>query len=115
MNKAVIGIDKSGSFQVYFAISAGLVEDARNIQNHSHRYCGFGRVLTGAALMGLMMKNPKDKLTVQFKGDGPAGDPCPADGTEKVRDIFLIPKPICPREDGKLDVRRYRRKAVLSR
>lgn len=107
MNKAVIGIDKSGSFRVYFAISAGLVEDARNIHKTTPTAtAALGRVLTGAALMGLMMKNPKDKLTVQFKGDGPAGEIlATADGTGKVKGYISDPEADLPlREDGKLDV-----------
>ena len=32
----------------------------------------YTHLLTGAGLMGLMLKDEKDKLTVQFKGDGPA-------------------------------------------
>ena len=107
MNKAVIGIDKSGSFRVYFAISAGLIEDARNIHKTTPTAtAALGRVLTGAALMGLMMKNPKDKLTVQFKGDGPAGEIlATADGTGKVKGYISDPEADLPlREDGKLDV-----------
>lgn len=32
-----------------------------------------GRTLTMAVLMGTMMKNETDKLTIQILGDGPAG------------------------------------------
>ena len=47
---------------------------------------GLGRVLTAAGLMGIMMKNPEDKLTVNFKGDGPAGQIlATAYGTGKVK------------------------------
>ncbi len=41
-----------------------------------------GRLLSGGAMMGLMMKDEKDLLTVQVRGDGPIGgitvtaDPC---------------------------------------
>ena len=34
---------------------------------------GLGRVLTAAGLMGIMLKNDEDKLTLNFRGDGPAG------------------------------------------
>jgi hsp33 protein len=32
-----------------------------------------GRVMTAASLMGTMLKEPEGRLTVKFKGDGPAG------------------------------------------
>ena len=32
-----------------------------------------GRLLTGGAMMGVMMKGEKDVLTIQVKGDGPIG------------------------------------------
>lgn len=107
MNKAIIGIDKSGSFRVYFAISTGMVEDARKTHNTAPTAtAALGRVLTGAGLMGLMLKNPKDKLTIQFKGDGPAGEILTtAAGTGKVKGYISNPDAHLPlREDGKLDV-----------
>lgn len=107
MNKAVIGMDKSGSFRVYLSITTDMSEDARKVHNTSPvATAAIGRVLTGTGLMGLMLKNPKDKITVQFKGDGPAGEIlATATGSGKVKgyistaDINLPLKP-----DGKLDV-----------
>jgi molecular chaperone Hsp33 len=50
-----------------------MAEDARKVHETAPTAtAALSRVLTGAGLMGLMMKGPKDKLTVQFKGDGPA-------------------------------------------
>lgn len=73
MSKALIALDKSKSFRVYLTITTDLVEEVRNIhQTTPLATAGLGRVLTAAGLMGIMMKNEKDKLTVQFKGDGPA-------------------------------------------
>ena len=73
MNKVLTAIDKSGSYRVYLTISTELVEEARVIHKTTPlATAGLGRVLTGAGLMGLLLKNPKDKLTVIFKGDGPA-------------------------------------------
>ena len=75
MNKALIAIDRSHSFRVYLAISTTMVEDARKIhQTTPLATAALGRVLTGAGLMGLQLKNDRDKLTIQFKGDGPAGE-----------------------------------------
>lgn len=107
MNKAIIGIDNSRSFRVYFAITTGMVEEARKTHNTAPTAtAALGRVLTGAGLMGLMLKNPKDKLTIQFKGDGPAGEILTtAAGSGKVKGYISNPDAHLPsREDGKLDV-----------
>ena len=73
MSKVMTGIDQSGSFRVYLAVTTDLVEEARNIHNTTPlATAGLGRVLTGAGIMGLLLKNESDKLTVLFKGDGPA-------------------------------------------
>ncbi|GAB1475775.1 Hsp33 family molecular chaperone HslO [Bacillota bacterium] len=107
MNKAIIGMDKSGSFRIYFALSTGMVEDARIVHNTAPTAtAALGRALTGGGLMGLMLKNPKDKLTIQFKGDGPAGELLiTAYGTGRVKGYISNPEADLPlREDGKLDV-----------
>ena len=73
MKNVITAIDKSGSYRVYLAITTEMVEEARKIHDTTPlASAGLGRVLTGAGLMGLDMKNPTDKLTVIFKGDGPA-------------------------------------------
>ncbi len=73
MSKVITGIDRSGSFRVYLTISTDMVEEARKIHDMTPlASAGLGRVLTGAGLMGLMLKNEGEKLTVLFKGDGPA-------------------------------------------
>lgn len=73
MSKVITGIDHSGSFRVYLTISTDMVEEARKIHDTTPlASAGLGRVLTGTGLMGLMLKNESDKLTVLFKGDGPA-------------------------------------------
>ena len=73
MSKVITGIDQSGSFRVYLAVTTDLVEEARKIHNTTPlATAGLGRVLTGAGIMGLQLKNESDKLTVLFKGDGPA-------------------------------------------
>ena len=106
-NKGLIGIDKSGSFRVYFAFSKAMVEEARIIHKTTPTAtAALGRALTGASLMGLMLKNPKDKLTLQFKGDGPAGEILvTASGTGKVKGYISNPNAELPLKDsGKLDV-----------
>ncbi len=59
-----------------FAISArDMVEYARIRHGSSPVITdALGRLLMGGAMMGIMMKGEKDILTIQMKGDGPAGD-----------------------------------------
>lgn len=107
MNKVITGMDKSGSFRVYLTISTELVETARQIHNTTPlATAGLGRVLTGTGLMGLLLKNESDKLTVIFKGDGPAKQilaTASADGA--VKGYIANPGVDLPlNEKGKLDV-----------
>lgn len=107
MSKALIGIDKSGSFRVYLTITTDMVEKAREIHGTSPlASAGLGRVLTAAGLMGIMMKNQTDKCTVIFSGDGPAQQilaTSKGDGT--VKGYISNPGVELPlTKEGKLDV-----------
>ena len=107
MSKAIIGLDKSKSFRVYLTITTDMVEQVRNIHMTTPlATAGLGRVLTAAGLMGIMMKNDHDKLTVQFKGDGPAKQIlATAYGDGSVKGYIANPDvdlPLTPQ--GKLDV-----------
>lgn len=107
MNKALIAMDKSGSFRVYLAITTTMAEDARQIHHTTPlATAALGRVLTGAGLMGLMMKDESNKLTVQFKGDGPAQEIlATAKGNGKVKGYIANPAVDLPlKSNGKLDV-----------
>lgn len=107
MNKAIIAMDKSGSFRVYLAVTTGMVEKAKEIHDTTPlATAALGRVLTAAGLMGLMMKNPEDKLTVQFKGDGPAREIlATANGKGQVKGYISNPDVDLPlKPNGKLDV-----------
>lgn len=107
MSKVVTAIDRSGSFRVYLTITTDMVEQARRIHETTPlATAGLGRVLTGAGLMGLLLKNESDKLTVIFKGDGPAQQIlATANGSGEVKGYIANPDVDLPlREDGKLDV-----------
>ncbi|MDO4176546.1 MAG: Hsp33 family molecular chaperone HslO [Bacillota bacterium] len=107
MSKAIISIDKSRSFRVYLSITTDMVQEAAKIHDTTPlAAAGLGRVLTGAGLMGIMMKNPEDKLTVSFKGEGPAKQIlATAYGTGKVKGYISNPYVDLPlTEAGKLDV-----------
>ena len=62
----------SGKISVICADTTNLVEKARKTHDLSPVVtAAFGRLLTIAAIMATEMKNIKDKLTIQLKGDGP--------------------------------------------
>ena len=107
MNNVITAIDKSGSFRVYLTVTTKMVEEARLIHDTTPlATAGLGRVLTGAGLMGIDMKNPTDKLTVIFKGDGPARQIL-ATAHQDGRVKGFIAEPGCDmplKPNGKLDV-----------
>ncbi|MDD7719063.1 MAG: Hsp33 family molecular chaperone HslO [Eubacteriaceae bacterium] len=107
MSKVITAIDRSKSFRVYLTVSTDMVEEARMIHNTSPlATAALGRVLTGAGLMALMLKNEDEKLTVQFKGDGPAREIlATAYGDGRVKGYISNPDVDLPlREDGHLNV-----------
>ncbi len=91
-----------------FAIqSANLVEDARQRHETSPvATAALGRLLSGAAMMGSMMKGEKDLLTIQMKGDGPInGVMVTADSHGNVKGYVGNPNVLIPPNyAGKLDV-----------
>lgn len=107
MNKAIIAIDRSKSFRVYLTISTDLVQEAADIHDTTPlAAAGLGRVLTAAGLMGIMLKDADNKLTLHFKGDGPAKQilaTAYSDG--RVKGYISNPYVDLPLNDkGKLDV-----------
>ena len=64
-----------------------------------------GRLITGTAMLGIMMKGEKESVTVTIKGDGPMGTLVAVADHGKIRACADDPKvELPPREDGKLDV-----------
>lgn len=107
MNKALIAIDRSKSFRVYLTISTDLVREAAKIHDTTPlASAGLGRVLTAAGLMGIMLKDDDNKLTLHFKGDGPARQIlATAYGDGRVKGYISNPYVDLPLNDqGKLDV-----------
>jgi molecular chaperone Hsp33 len=107
MDQALIAMDKSGSFRVFLAITTGMAEDARRVHGTTPlATAALGRALTGAGLMGLQLKNRQDKLTVQFKGDGPATEILvTATSNGSVKGYISNPDLTLPlKANGKLDV-----------
>ena len=107
MNKALIAIDRSKSFRVYLTISTDLVQEAAKIHDTTPlASAGLGRVLTATGLMGIMLKDDDNKLTLHFKGDGPARQIlATAYGDGRVKGYISNPYVDLPLNDqGKLDV-----------
>lgn len=107
MNKVITAMDKSGSFSVSLAITTDMVEEARRIHETTPlATAALGRVLTGAGLMALLLKSEENKLTVQFKGDGPAKQIlATAYGDGRVKGYISNPSVDLPlRSDNHLDV-----------
>lgn len=106
-NKAITGMDKSGSFRVYMAITTDMVQEAHELHGTSPLATHLlGRALTGTGLMGLMLREPGFKVTLQFKGDGPAQQVlCTAGSDGAVKGYIVNPLVDIPaREDGSPDV-----------
>ena len=96
-----------GWISVTCANTTELVEEARKIHDLSPvATAAFGRMLTITAIMGNEMKNSKDRLTVQIKGNGPIGMMvATSNNFPKVKGYVANPQVDLPlNEEGKLDV-----------
>ncbi len=90
-----------------FAITAKeTVEEARRRHETSPVVtAALGRLLSGAAMMGVMMKGGKDLLTVQIKSGGPIQAlTVTADSKGHVKGYAAVPDVMLPPKNGKLDV-----------
>ncbi|MBQ8941837.1 MAG: Hsp33 family molecular chaperone HslO [Firmicutes bacterium] len=99
-----------------FANDSGriFVADTRETVNQAFEYhktspvmtAALGRTLTGAAIMGSMLKSDDDLLTVTIKGDGPgAGLTVTANNKVQVKGYTYNPVVDIPlKQNGKLDV-----------
>lgn len=97
-----------GQIRAYSAITTSVVKKAFHIHDtYPVATAAFGRVLTGSALMGAMLKGEKDILTIQVKGDGPLGGiVATANSNVDVKGYIQNPHVDLPlrEDDGKLDV-----------
>ena len=91
-----------------FAVTArDTVETARAAHDTSPvMTAALGRLLCAGAMMGSMMKGDADILTLQIRGDGPAGGlTVTADSKGRVKGYAVHPQVILPaNSQGKLDV-----------
>lgn len=107
MNDYIVrGIVAGGQIRVFAATTRNVVETAR--QHHEMSpiaTVALGRLLTGGAMMGTMMKNDSDVVTIQIKGNGPIGAmTVTADSKGRVKGFVANPQVMLPLKDGKLDI-----------
>ena len=96
----------NGQVRVFAATTREVVETAREHHNTSPvATAALGRLLTAGAMMGSMMKNDTDMLTIQIRGDGPLGGiTVTADSHANVKGYVNNPDVVLPPKNGKLDV-----------
>ncbi|WP_461812315.1 Hsp33 family molecular chaperone HslO [Faecalimonas sp.] len=97
----------NNQIRAFAATTKDVVEKARQAHNTSPvATAALGRLLTGGAMMGSMMKNDTDMLTIQIKCDGPIkGLTVTADRHGNVKGYVENPNVMLPpNKQGKLDV-----------
>lgn len=106
-DKIIKFLAHNGKISVICADTTNLVEKARKTHDLSPVVtAAFGRMLTITSIMGAEMKNVKDKLTIQIKGNGPIEMMvATANNFPKVKGYVVNPQVDMPlNEFGKLDV-----------
>lgn len=96
----------NGQVRAFATTTKEMVEEAR--RRHDMSPIGavaLGRLLTGGAMMGTMMKSNADVLTIQIKGNGPIGSmTVTANPKGEVKGFVANPQVMLPLKDGKLDI-----------
>lgn len=95
-----------GQVRAFAATTRELVETARAHHGTSPvATAALGRLLTAGAMMGSMMKNDTDMLTLQIRSGGPIGGiTVTADSHANVKGYVMNPDVMLPPKNGKLDV-----------
>lgn len=74
MDYMIRAMDKKKTFRLFMVRSTDTVEEARlNHNTTPTASAALGRTLTAGLMMGFMMKNEKDRLTININGGGPIG------------------------------------------
>lgn len=100
-------LTENGKISITVAETTNLVEEARKIHDLTPTTtAALGRLLTATSLMGIDLKNVKDSISVQIKGDGEIGTMIVvSDKFPRVRAYIQNPHVELPlNEKGKLDV-----------
>ena len=107
MANLIRGLSENGGIVFCGVDSTDIVRKAEQLHTTSATCsAALGRLLTGASLMGAMLKDERDQVTLRIQGGGPAGVliAC-TDGTGNVKgciDNPLVELP--PKANGHLDV-----------
>lgn len=107
MGNMIRGISENGGVIFCGVDSTNLVRTMEQIHKTSAvTSAALGRLLTAASIMGIMLKNSKDSITLRVNGGGPAGTVLAvADGMGCVKGYMENPVVEIPlRPDGKLNV-----------
>ncbi len=107
MDYMIRAIDKKQTFRLFMVKSTGTVEEARKRHNTTPTAsAALGRTLTAGLMMGYMMKNENDKLTINIKGGGPIGTILTvSDNSGHIKGYVDNPNVDLPlKANGKLDV-----------
>lgn len=108
MSTIIRAVTRDGSARAFAIDSRDIVNRAIEIHHPgATATAALGRVLTAASLMGSMLGEPEDLLTLRFKGDGGGGTVlASSDYMGNVRGCMSDPSFDCPvrSSDGKLDV-----------
>jgi molecular chaperone Hsp33 len=97
----------NGQVRAFAAYTREMVDTARQSHNTSPvATAALGRLLTASCIMGSMMKNDTDLLTINVRGDGPLkGITVTADNKGNAKGYVMEPDVILPANaKGKLDV-----------
>ena len=100
-------LTQDGSAMIVAADSTQIVQTAHEIHGLSKTMtAALGRALTAASMMGSLLKEEKQSVTLRFCGDGPAGTICcVGDWRGNVRGYADHPEAeLPPNAKGKLDV-----------
>lgn len=106
-----------GQVRAFAALTTEMAETARQIHNTSPvMSAALGRLMSGAVMMGSMMKGENDLLTISIRSDGPGkGLTVTSDAKGNVKGYAHEPCVILPaNEKGKLDVARAMGRGTLS-
>ena len=107
MGKLIRCLTRDATVMALFVDSTDIVARAEQIHQPSAVVtAALGRLLTGASMMGVMMKGKEDSLTLKLAGGGPAGTVMAvSDSSGNVRGYAQNPIVEIPlKPNGKLDV-----------
>ncbi|MBO6159533.1 MAG: Hsp33 family molecular chaperone HslO [Firmicutes bacterium] len=116
-DRVIRGVAAGGQVLAFAAVTTDMVEEARLRHGLSPvMSAALGRTMTAAAMMGLQLKSAEEEISIQIKGNGPAGGVyAVCNGEGHVRGYVDVPRVDLPlNAKGKLDVARAIGIGVLS-